>query len=260
MDLNNIKCKVVELEKLQDKIQSNFNTSSDLIDANEWAELLVAATKDSYNKIGKVYAEVRSYEMSDLDKRVWDKLLYHIEKQLGKDYQNIRLLDVGTGSGRDIIYASKLGFDCVGVDNSDVFISILENLEREHLIPKKSFVKADMRDLPFDDNSFDVVRQHMSLLHLPIVTKGYMADKAIQENHRILKENGLLYVFAKKGTGIHYIDTNEGLGGRIFQYYDDNSIRNLLERNGFEILEIMDEQENRNDEIINLIMAIARKR
>ena len=116
-----------------------------------------------------------------------------------------------------------------------------------------------MRDLPFDNNSFDVVRQNASLLHLPVVAKGYTADKAIEENHRVLKENGLLYIFVKKGNGIQYVDTNEGLGGRIFQFYDEILIKNLVERNSFKILEIINEQEDRNGTIIDWILVIAQK-
>lgn len=178
---------------------------------------------------------------------------------MGRDYKNLKLLDVGTGHGRDLKYALELGFDAVGVDNADTFINGLEKLANENIIPKDSFAKADMRNLPFEDNSFDIVRQQASLLHLPIVSKGYTVDKAIEENYRILKEDGLLYVLVKKGDGIQYVDTNEGLGERIFQFHNENTIENLIKRNGFEIIDITNELENRKGKIVEWVMVIAKK-
>ena len=255
-----IKEKVSKLRELQKKIQNNNNTAEDIIEANNLAEFLIEITKNTYNKMSEKYAKVRKYEISDLDKRAWSKLLNYINRYTGdRNYKDVKLLDIGTGSGRDIKYASNLGFDVIGIDNSDAFITMLEKLEQTQEIPKNSFRKADMRNLPFDNNSFDVVRQQASLVHLPMITKGYTADKAIEENHRVLKENGLLYIFTKKGDGIQYVDTKEGLGGRIFQFYDENTIKDLVERNGFKILEIMTERENRNGTIVDLIIVIAQK-
>lgn len=259
MDKNFIEDRVNKLRELQKKIQEHKNTQEDIIEANKLAENLMEMTKNTYNKTSKQYAEVRTYKISDLDKRAWDKLLNYINNYINKDYSKISLLDVGTGSGRDIIHASNLGFNVIGVDNSEAFIEILEKLEKEKTIPKNSFKKTDMRKLPFINNSFDVVRQQASLLHLPIVTKGYTADKAIEENYRVLKENGLLYIFVKKGDGLQYVDTKEGLEGRIFQFYNENSIKELVERNGFRTLEIINEQEDRNGTIIDLIVLVAQK-
>lgn len=258
-DENSIKEKVERLRYLQNKMLDSNCLMEDIIEANELAETLIDITKNTYNATGEKYAEVRTFELLEFDKIVWNKLLSSINEQIGKDYKNLKLLDVGTGHGRDLKYALELGFDAIGVDNADTFINGLEKLAKENIIPKDSFVKADMRNLPFEDNSFDIVRQQASLLHLPIVSKGYTVDKAIEENYRILKENGLLYVLVKKGDGIQYVDTNEGLGGRIFQFHNDNTIENLVKRNGFEIINITNEVENRKGKIVEWIMIIAKK-
>jgi len=242
-----------KLRELQEKISKLGTNDEMIIEANELAEFLVEITKDTYNKTAETYAGVRTYDISETDLRAWERLRWYISEKINVDYSKVKFLDVGTGSGRDIKYASGLGFNIIGVDNSDTFIEILKRLEEENRIPKGSFRKADMRELPFEDSTFDVVRQQAALVHLPIIEKGYMADKAIEESYRVLKENGLLYIFVKKGEGIQYIDTNEGMGGRIFQFYDEYTIKNLVERNGFKTLEIRNEKDSRNCEIILLI-------
>lgn len=90
--------------------------------------------------------------------------------------------------------------------------------------------------LDFPDNSFDVVRQNASILHLPLIGKGYMADKAISESFRVLKKGGLIYIFVKKGFSLEFVDTNEGLGGRVFQFYTEERLSEVVKRNGFTIL------------------------
>lgn len=256
-----INTKVTKLKNLQNELrQKNDTTNNLLLIANELAETLIEITKNTYNKQSEKYAEVRTLELLDFDKKVWNKLLSYIDEYLSDDYKNLKLLDVATGHGRDLKYSLELGFNAIGVDNSEGFIHGLEKLGDNNLIPKNSFVKADMRNLPFEDNSFNVVRHQASLLHMPIIGKGYTVDKAIAESYRVLKENGLLYILIKKGEGIQYVDTNEGLGGRIFQFYDDNTIKKLVERNGLKTISISNEIENRKGKNIDWIMIIAQKR
>ena len=255
---NDIEYQISKFKDLQNnRIEENNKDNISIM--SELAEKLIEITKNTYNKMAEKYSEVRTMELLEFDKKVWNKLLEYINKYLGNDYKKLKLLDVGTGHGRDLKYAFDIGFDAIGVDNSKKFIECLEKLETNNLIPKNSFCEADMRNLPFENNSFDVVRQQATLLHFPIVEKGYTADKALEESYRVLKENGLLYVLVKKGEGIEYVDTNEGLGGRIFQFYNEKTISDLVERNGFKIISVTDEEENRKGKIVEWIMVIAQK-
>jgi SAM-dependent methyltransferase/uncharacterized protein with ATP-grasp and redox domains len=207
------------------------------------AEKLVNITKETYDKICLRYQEVRhDYKnLHEVDQRMWDNLENYIARYLKKSPKDIKMLDVATGSGRDIIYALSKGYEVVGVDNSDGFINILEKLLEEKRIPEGSFAKNDMRSLQFADCSFDVVRHNASLLHLPMFAKGYMADKAVCEAYRVLKQGGLLHVSVKQGDSLQFVDTDEGLGGRVFQFYTHETINELLQRNGFTIIYTTDE-------------------
>lgn len=224
---------------------------------NSIAERFVAMTKQTYDRMCNSYRELRHDEPHDLDKKMWDFLSGYIERNISE--KPIRLLDVATGSGRDIMYASKLGYLVTGIDNSDGFIHILSELESQKKIPKGCYKKCDMRMLDFPDNSFNVVRQNASLLHLPLVGHGYMVDKAISESYRVLKDKGLMYIFVKKGSTLEFVDTNEGLGGRIFQFYTEETIKEVVTRNKFTVLSITEEVEKRKNGEVKWIAVIAQK-
>jgi ubiquinone/menaquinone biosynthesis C-methylase UbiE len=170
------------------------------------------------------------------------------------------LLDVGTAYGRDIKYGSKVpGLRIIGIDNSDGFIEILREMEKKQEIPPDSYRKADMRDLScFPDGSFDIVRYHASLHHLPMIGKGYMADKALSEGYRVLKNSGIIYISVKKGAGIKYDDTQEGLGKFLCQYHSTESISTLLERNHFKEIRLSERPSSRGKHI-SWISIIAEK-
>lgn len=71
---------------------------------------------------------------------------------------------------------------------------------------------------------------------MPVIDKGYTADLAIEESYRVLKPRGLIFVFVKGGEGLKQVDTHEGLGGRVFQFFNENLVKDLLIRIGFSIV------------------------
>jgi SAM-dependent methyltransferase len=102
-----------------------------------------------------------------------------------------RILDVGCGVGRHIVFFAEQGFDVYGVDISK------EAIEIANAWLAKKGLKADLRvgdieKLPFDDEIFDVVVSHGVLDHIPFSK----AKKAMEEIKRVL---------APKGGGVGYI-------------------------------------------------------
>jgi len=165
------------------------------------------------------------------------------------------------GNGRDLKYAqNQLNLRAISVDNSKSFVEIVQKLEAEGKLEHNSIVLGDMCDLSmFENNTFDAIRHNASLLHMPVIAPGVMADKAISECYRVIKSGGILFIFVKEGEGVGVVDTGEGLGERFYQFFTTDLLRSLLERNKFNILEISQEKENRGGKTISWLAALATK-
>jgi len=89
------------------------------------------------------------------------------------------VLEVGCGNGGGIEKLLKAGKKAIGLEYS-------EYLYKNYLYPKFGdiVVLSDVCELPFEDNSFDVICSFDVLEHLP----EYKIDKAIKEIYRVTKK------------------------------------------------------------------------
>lgn len=101
------------------------------------------------------------------------------------------ILDVGSGSGRDVDALNHLGFRCVGIDISFP----LARLSLRHF--GVDVICGDMRMLPFRAGTFDGIWAVASLLHLPRAQLPTVLDAV----NLLLKPGGLLISSMKLGSG-----------------------------------------------------------
>lgn len=101
-----------------------------------------------------------------------------------------KMLEIGSNTGFTCINMSLLtGCECVGIDINEGSIKEAGRYAKKQGIKNKvSFLKADAKNLPFEDGSFDVV-------WCSNVTS-FIEDKenAIKEYLRVLKTNGVLAI------------------------------------------------------------------
>jgi len=69
-----------------------------------------------------------------------------------KLHRGMRVLDVGCGCGFYTHLLNRMGFDCVGIDRSQVGI----DWARNHY-PSSTYLCCDLSEMPFDPGSFDVI-------------------------------------------------------------------------------------------------------
>jgi len=100
-----------------------------------------------------------------------------------KDFSGCKLLEVGCGWGRDLIQYARGGAQVTGVDLTEAGASLARKYLAHRKLPGEVKV-ASAEDLPFDDNSFDVVVSIGVLMCTPNI------DKAIGEIYRVLKPGG----------------------------------------------------------------------
>jgi ubiquinone biosynthesis O-methyltransferase len=105
--------------------------------------------------------------------------------KLSGDVLRAKILEVGCGQGDFSMYLSNKGADITGCDFSGFAIDIA----REKTALKKSaanFLVADAQNLPFENNSFDIVFSCECLEHVND------PRKTLKELHRVLKPGGKL--------------------------------------------------------------------
>jgi len=99
------------------------------------------------------------------------------------DINGKRFLEVGCGLGFFSQKAVELGAKVTGVDVGARLVK-----KNRKKIPKGRFLVASASDLPFSDNSFDVV------LCTEVIEHVEDQDRAVKELVRVLKEGGVLVV------------------------------------------------------------------
>lgn len=226
---------------------------------------LVGWTADSYSRHGELYTNVRGIESGPLEESLTQTLLATVRDQITSAHapepqrHRWRLLDVGAGSGRDLLrLASEPDVAVTALDNAPELVKHLRMLAVARELPAASVIEAEMRDLScLSAGDFHCVRNHASLHHLPVVGPGHGADLAIAESRRVLVRGGVFYVFVRAGDGLALIDTQEGLGPRVFQLFSQNSLRALLERHNLRTLTLEHVESKRGNSTLRWLFGLA---
>jgi tellurite methyltransferase len=158
-------------------------------------------------------------QFGSIDIYLFDQLLK------GRLTPEMRVLDAGCGSGRNLVYFFRSGFDVSGVDQSRDAIAQIRSLAAElapHL-PAGNFRLAAIEQMPFDDDSFDVVISS-AVLHFARDEAHWLA--MVREMWRVLKPGGIL--FARLASTIGMEDKVEQIEGRRY-HLPDGSDRFLVD-------------------------------
>jgi ubiquinone/menaquinone biosynthesis C-methylase UbiE len=114
--------------------------------------------------------------------------------KLFKNYKVKRVLDLGCGSGRHLVYLAKHGFDVYGIDIAESGIKIAKKWLRKEGLKANLKIWNIFKRLPYKDNFFDAIICIRTLNHGKIE----WIRKCIREMRRVLKTNGLIFVTVHK--------------------------------------------------------------
>ncbi|KAF8855487.1 ubiE/COQ5 methyltransferase [Acephala macrosclerotiorum] len=99
---------------------------------------------------------------------------------------NFKLLDVGCGPGTITVDLAKLVGHVIGVEYSPEPLSQARTFAEQQGVKNVEFQVADIHDLPFEDDTFDVVHAHQVLQHIRDPIQG------LKEMRRVTKKGGIL--------------------------------------------------------------------
>lgn len=160
----------------------------------------------------------------------------------GPDGADGRILDLGCGIGRHVIYCHEMGLDAYGVDLSDAAVLMARQWgEKRGLpVPEDRIRQGDVRQLPWGDGFFRYVVSHGVLDSMPFG----IARAACLELARVMLVGGLFYCdlisgddsrHAREFSGEELVTTAHEQG-TIQLYFNFEKIRAMVD-GVFEIVE-----------------------
>lgn len=164
-----------------------------------------------------------------------------------------KILDLGCGGGRHLVYFARLGYEVCGLDVSPEAIHLSQKWLAEEGLKADLHCK-DMQRLPWPDNFFDAVFSVQVIEHNNLE----QIKKIIREVRRVTKAGG--YFFAtvkkypprddwKKGKFVkldhHLYAPTEGTEkGIVHYFFERDEVRDVL--NGFEVIEISEDKKGQH--------------
>jgi len=131
-----------------------------------------------------------------------------------------RILDVGCGSGRDLLWLKQRGFATTGLERS----ASLANLARSHT--GCPVIEGDLETFDFSMGSWDAVMLVGSLVHIPHERFAALIQKILSG----LSSPCVLLLTLKEGDGlIHCAD------GRTFYLWNDAALKEIFARLNLEV-------------------------
>jgi len=113
------------------------------------------------------------------------------------DHAGESVLEIGGGMGTDLVQFATAGAIVTDLDMSTEHLNLArENFELRNL--EGTFIHGDAEDMPFDDNSFDLVYTNGVIHHTP------NTKKVIDEIYRVLKPGGEVICMVYAESSIQY--------------------------------------------------------
>lgn len=169
----------------------------------------------SQNSVGQQYSETIKY----YDENAKDFVEQTIGADLSALYKRFlsdlpcpaRILDAGSGSGRDTLAFKKVGHEVVAIDASQEMVKATRSIAGEPVVHAE-FLEYISEDL------FDGVWACASLLHIP----RHLLAQTLIHLAALLKNGGRMFVSFKIG------NNEEVRNGRFFNNLDADQLRKIL--------------------------------
>lgn len=173
-------------------------------------------TIDTYNKLAQAYDDETANFWESFPRTFIDHFIAVVRG---------RVLDVGSGPGRDGLLLKEAGLEVVCVDASSSMVELSTKRGLTSLV-------GDFLELPFEEKSFDGVWAYTSLLH---VSKQDV-KKVVAEIRRVLREGGHLGLGLIEGEGEMYRENMGEGNARLFSYFKKEEVEEILKAEGFEVV------------------------
>ncbi len=140
--------------------------------------------EDQYKNSSKLNTRINIHEKYSENKNDWHLWLFD---QLNIS-PNCRILEIGCGDGTFWLKNSERIVSSWNIILSDYSEGMVETVQKNlEGIPNIQYSQLNIEDIPYEDNSFDIIIANHMLYHVP------NRKKALKEVRRVLKQEGAFY-------------------------------------------------------------------
>ncbi|MDO4198722.1 MAG: methyltransferase domain-containing protein [Erysipelotrichaceae bacterium] len=179
--------KINSLKSLKESI-SDISRSMDTDKKLDWSKMMNAVEMNNleadiieqYKNSTNIDIRIKLHRLYSNNPESWFKWLYK-KFRLRK---GMKVLEIGCGNGS--LWLENNVNDEIDVSLSDISSGMIEDC-KSVLGDRYHYYVFDAHNIPFDDESFDVIICNHTLFYLKDI------DKALKEIHRVLKRKGIFY-------------------------------------------------------------------
>ena len=173
-------------------------------------------TIDTYNKMAKEYDDETVDFWEHFPRTFLNKFI---------ELSGEKIVDVGSGPGRDGLLLQHAGKEIICVDASEAMVKFSSERGLESVL-------AEFDNLPFENESFDGIWSYTALLHIP---KKYIRT-SLEEISRVLKPSGIFALGLIEGETEEYKESSGVDMPRWFSFYQKDEVIDLCRKYGFELI------------------------
>ena len=184
----------------------------------------INSTIDAYDK----YADIYDQEVVEF----WDNFPSEFISKFVRLLPGKRVLNLGSGSGRDALLLREHGLDVICIDASSTMIDMTNRLGFESH-------QSTFDELTFPNEAFDGVWAYTSLIHVPKLE----AEKVLGRVYAFLKFGGAFAIGAIEGETASMVERKTMPNStRYFKMYKKDELQKLVEGCGLNFVHQQDYQ------------------
>lgn len=205
----------------------------------------IKINKNCYDELAEEYKNrLEEYKISDR------KIAFPFIEYLKKEFNKIKVLELGPGSGLNLLFLEDEGFQTTGIDISNKIISFAKEVS-----PKTNFIQGDFLEYNFGESKFDGIFAKAFIHLFPKKDAVFVLNKI----WNLLKLNGAAFI----ATTVHdkseegyfeKLDYSKKLK-RFRKKWTEQELINEIDNIGFKIFnKSYNIEHNKNKKWVNLVV------
>jgi len=181
---------------------------------------------DLYIKKDTLSTRINLHQKYSVNKYGWNNWVfdqYNIS-------ENDKIIEFGCGTGSIWKEKENILPNCDKIILTDISPLMLEKIKENFLENQKfAYQIMDIQNIPFPDNSFDIVIANHMLYHVPDI------EKALSEVKRVLRSNGTFYATTVGKYHLMQLETIYRIYDNVVKFSYSSNLSFILD-NGYKIL------------------------